>query len=177
LHYDFSLDVITRKLQPTQKAVLIWCQQHELQKPLIRNVEESCGWTSFTVFSSYLQNRNSLTLKDNDTKTAHKKLLSILQKIDKNVRIRTDWLILDKYMRLEEEIAKWTNKTSQLQTEIDSEEANLCRASMVHETEDFAKDEDVLGSGTRKDVLNQFKLGREDKRKSNRSQPMPLLQA
>ena len=172
LRYDFSLDVITRKPQQTKQAVLKWCQERGLQQPSVRDVEESCGWSSFCVFSSYLENRNYLNLENADTQKAFASLLSLLRQFDRNVRVKTDWQSLERYMRIEAQADKFANKTTQIKAAMKAEEEKLDRRSSVYETANFDKDDDMLRIGTRKEI--QQHLEAEPAKKVRR---VPVLQA
>ncbi len=158
MHYDFSLSVITRKPQQAKRAALAWCQEHALKEPRLIEVEECSGWTSFSVFSSYVNESNFLRLDDANTARAFEQLLAVLKEADQSVFVKTDWRSLDRYMRLETELAKHMNKTAEVRGKIDYEESKLNKESIVHETAGFSEGEDVLESGTIREIQKQLKV-------------------
>ncbi len=173
LHYDFSLSVISRKPQQAKEVALEWCRARGLKKPRIQDAEECLGWTSFSLFSSYLQDNTCLTLEDGDTKRAFEELFAVLQKEDQNVHVQTDWRNLEKYMRLEMELAKVADKSSQIQNKLNSEEDQLNRRSVLHETVDFSRNDEVLTSGTRSEIEKRLQI----KRPKNPSRQFEVVEA
>jgi hypothetical protein len=157
LCYDFCINVITRNHEQAKTALIDWCRSHGLKSARVRENSEDCGWSSFSVFSSYLHSQNFLTLESNDTKQAFSELLDDLRKVDGKIRIRSDWQNLEKYMQLEAELAEWKNKVAFTETALYFEEERLARESETHETGNFDKDEEILLEGTKEAVKSHFK--------------------
>jgi hypothetical protein len=134
-----------------------WCQVHGLRNACVRDYSEDCGWSSFSVFSSYLHLQNYLMLENDDTKQAFRELLETLRKIDVKIRIRSNWQSLEKYMRLETVRAEWKNKVTFTETELSSEESRLSQESEVYETKNFDEDEEILREGTKELIRKHFK--------------------
>ncbi len=96
-------------------------------------------------------------LENEDTKQAFRELLDALRKVDDKIRVRSNWQNLEKYMRLENEIAKWKNKMTTTETELYSEENRLNHEAEVHETRNFDADEEILDRGSREAIKRHFK--------------------
>ncbi len=96
-------------------------------------------------------------LENDDTKRAFKELLDELRRVDDKVRVRSNWQSLEKYMRLEAEMAQWKNKVTSTETELYSEESRLNQESEVHETKNFDEDEEILNAGTKDAIRRHFK--------------------
>jgi hypothetical protein len=157
LRYDFSMNIITRKRQQAKRAVISWCKGHGLQNASVRDVAQGCGWTSFSVFSSYLHKQNYLILKSGDTERAFGDLIDVLRKTDEKMRIKTSWQSLEKYIQLESEVATWKSKLAQTETDLNSEEDKLSRESVVHETENFDADDEILYRGEKEEITKHLK--------------------
>jgi hypothetical protein len=157
LCYDFCINIITRKHEQAKRVLMNWCQAHGLRNACVRDYSEDCGWSSFSVFSSYIHSQNFLMLESNNTKQAFKELLDDLRKVDDKVRVRSNWQNLEKYMHLENEMTEWKNKVAFTETELSSEESRLSRESEVHETKNFDEDEEILDAGTKESIRKHFK--------------------
>ncbi len=156
LRYDFSLTLITRNSQQTKQTVTVWCREHGLQNARIREGTEGSGWTSYQVFSSYLDKQNCVTLNSNDTRRAFEELLQALRRVDDKIRVRSNWQNLEKYIALEQEATMWRNKLRQIEAELDKEELNMSCDCIVHETQNFDADDDVMNLGTHREIIRHF---------------------
>jgi hypothetical protein len=148
--------VITHKSERIKKAIINWCRLHGLENASVDYICEDCGWTSFSIYSSYLHNQNFLLLENDDTRLAFKELIEYLKRIDGKIRTRTNWQSLEKYIQLETEKAKWKLQGDIIETELNSEEQRLNRESEVHETEKFDEDEAILHRGNRGEISRQL---------------------
>jgi hypothetical protein len=157
VRYDFSASIITRKRQLAEQTVRNWCEANGLKNAIVRYIAEGGGWTSFSVFSSYLQDQSFLTLINNNTKLAFSELLENLRKIDRRIRIQTHWRSLEKYIQLEAVMAEWRSKVTQNETALNCEEDSMNRESEVHETEDFDAEEEILLKGNMEEIKKHFK--------------------
>lgn len=156
LRYDFILHLITRNSQQTKQTIAEWCREHGLHNAKIRDLTEGCGWASYQVFSSYFDMRNCVTLNNIDPKRAFEDLLQALKKVDAKIRIRSNWQNIEKYIMLEQEAAMWRNKLRQAETELEKEELKLNCTCVVHETSDFDDDDEILNSGTHREITRHF---------------------
>jgi hypothetical protein len=157
IRYDFSLNLITRNRQQTKQIVVGWCEDHGLYNAKIREVTEENGWSSYQLFSSYLDMKNYVALNNADPKRAFEELLQTLKKVDEKIRIRTNWQNLECYIALEQEALELKNKVKQLEVEMCREEDKLIKEAVTHETQNFDVDEEIMNSGTQSQIARHFK--------------------